>query len=157
MKITSSLVRATAATLQLQVVEPGAYLRKSDPEYETRWEEMPMRDDGNEGDETAGDSVFTVLVPKEYQVNRRLMRYRVAARNDAGASIRLPMLDDPSPNFAYVVWDGPRDMLAAPRPGKTPPLTFSSEMQQTLPTFTLLANAEDVRRSQWDGGYNTGS
>jgi hypothetical protein len=113
-----------------------------------------VRDDGQAGDELANDAVFTAIVPGDFQKNRRLIRYRIISRDEGGASLRLPYLDDPSPNFAYFVWDGPAEYVASPRPGKSEPLTFSSEMQQTLPIFTLIANAEDVRRSQWDGGYN---
>jgi hypothetical protein len=152
--ITASVLRATTATLQIQVVEPGAYIRKSDPEYGTRWEEIVMHDDGKDGDEMAGDMIFGARMPAEYQQNRRLIRYRIVARGEDGASVRLPYLDDTSPNFAYFVWDGPSEYVAAPRPGKSEALTFSSEMQRTLPIFTLVANADDVRRSQWDGGYN---
>jgi hypothetical protein len=118
-KIAATLMRAKSATLQLQVVEPGAYIRKSDPEYETRWDEIPMRDDGQAGDEHANDAVFTAIVPGDFQKNRRLIRYRIISRGEGGASLRLPYLDDPSPNFAYFVWDGPAEYVASPRPGKS--------------------------------------
>jgi hypothetical protein len=141
-------------TLQVQAVEPGAYVRKSDPEYAQRWEDLPMRDDGREGDSIAGDRIWTVTLPPERQVNRRLIRYRIIAADAAGSRLQLPYLDDEVPNFAYYIWQGPPSWAGSMRPGQTPAITFSGEFQQTLPTFTLLANADDVARSQWDGGYN---
>ena len=44
----------TKATLKLQAVAPGKYVRKSDPAYEKDWTDLPMRDDGQEGDAQAG-------------------------------------------------------------------------------------------------------
>lgn len=135
---------AQSATLHVQVVEPGAYVRKTDPEYETRWEQIPMRP-------TVGGWVADV--PAEMQKNRRLVRYRVTAENVNGLATRIPYLDDPCPNFAYYVWAGPQPWTAAAQPGK-PPITFPAEMQQSLQTFTLIASGQDVSRSQWDGGAN---
>src|SRR5439155_2469424 len=42
-------------------------------------------------------------------------------------------------------WTGARE------PGKTPATTFSAEFLGTLQTLHLLARAEDVAKSQWDG------
>ena len=52
------------------------------------------------------------------------------------------------------MWNGPLAWSGASQPGKTPVQTFSAELQRTLPIFTLIANADDVRRSQYDGGFN---
>src|SRR5688572_7731261 len=41
---------ATRVGLRLQAVAPGKYVRKSDPAYEKDWADLPMRDDGREGD-----------------------------------------------------------------------------------------------------------
>jgi hypothetical protein len=138
-------VTARAATLHAQFVEPGAYLRKSDPEYETRWQDFPMRADG---------STWVAELPADAQKNRRLVRYRITAEDAGGTTTRVPYRDDPVPNFAYFVWAGPPAWTAASQPGRTPPLTFSGEMQRTLPTFILLANAQEVSRSQWNGSAN---
>src|SRR5690242_14205314 len=44
------LVRGvTKPVLRLQAIAPGKYVRKSDPEYEKDWIDLPMRDDGREG------------------------------------------------------------------------------------------------------------
>src|SRR4051794_10802625 len=57
----------TKATLKLQAIAPGKYVRKSDPAYEQEWTDLPMRDDGQEGDAKAGDGIFSVRVPASWQ------------------------------------------------------------------------------------------
>jgi hypothetical protein len=146
-RIIASTTRGTvrAATLHVQFVEPGAYVRKSDPEYEARWQDIPMRYEN-------GDWIADVRA--EQQKNRRLVRYRITVESPDGARVRVPYADDASPNFAYFVWAGPPAWTGSPQPGKAPTITFSSDMLRTLPIFTLIANTQDVSRSQWDGGAN---
>ncbi|WP_238602552.1 choice-of-anchor X domain-containing protein [Fimbriiglobus ruber] len=141
----------TRATLKLQAVAPGKYIRKSDADYEKAWTELPMRDDGLEGDEKAGDSVFSVRVPPSYQRHRWLLRYRIVATDKTGKTVQSPAADDTCPNFAWWCDAGPAPWTGARDPGKTPPETFSAEFLGTLQTFHLLARADDVARSQWDG------
>src|SRR5262245_55612715 len=50
--------------LQIQVVEPGLYLRKSDAGYRTNWRDYPM-DETKEG--------FAVTIPGDLQKHRRLV------------------------------------------------------------------------------------
>lgn len=147
LRIAATSVRGTvrAATLHVQFVEPGAYVRKSDPDYESRWQDFPMRYEN-------GDWVTDLT--GEQQKNRRLVRYRITVEGNDGARVRLPYPDDPAPNFAYFVWAGPPAWTGSPQPGKAPPITFSSDLQRALPIFTLVANAQDVSHSQWDGGAN---
>ena len=140
--------------LHLQIVEPGAYLRKSDPTFETAWKTIPMRDDGTDGDAKAGDGIYTASVPAEVQTHRRLIRYRVTTTATKGMSVRVPYPDDDCPNFAWFCYGGLPAWTGASQPGKTPLLTFTSEFLGTLPTYHLLANHIDVECSQWDGGYN---
>jgi hypothetical protein len=151
--VTAKVPKESAkVALKLQAVAPGKYIRKSDPAYEKDWIDLPMRDDGQEGDAKANDGVYTVRVPPLYQKHRWLIRYRVTATDKAGKSLQAPESDDTCPNFAWwcdgglAPWTGTRD------PGKTPPLTFSAEFLNTLQTLHLVARAEDVARSQWDGG-----
>ena len=143
-----------AVTLKLQVVEPGAYLRKSDPAYATAWRDVPMRDDGMGGDARASDGIFTAIIPAELQRHRRLIRYRVTATDAVGMSATVPYADDDSSNFAYFCYDGIPGWSGASQPGKTPALAFAPEFLGTLPVYHLIAAREDVERSQWDGGYN---
>ena len=140
--------------LHVQSVEPGAYIRKSDPEYEARWQDVPMHDDGLNGDAAARDGVFTAVLPANFQTHRRLIRYRITATDGTGLGVRVPYPDDECPNFAYFVSNGPPAWTGSFEPGKTAPLTFTPQFQRTLPNYTLIANRDDVARSQWDGGFN---
>jgi hypothetical protein len=143
---------ATKATLRLQAVAPGKYVRKSDPAYEKDWTDLPMRDDGQEGDAKAGDGVFSVRVPANWQKHRWLVRYRVVATGKDGKTTRMPSADGPSPNYAWWCDAGPTAWTGTRDPGKTPVLNFSPEFFGTMQTMHLLAKADDVARSQWDGG-----
>ena len=141
-------------TVQLQFVEPGIYVRKTDAQFQTNWITVPMRDDGRNGDVRAGDGVFTATVPGEMQRHRRLARYRINVTTKSGLHLRAPFADDPSPNFAWFVYDGVPAWTGASQPGRTPPVTFPAEFLRTVPAYHLLARTEDVARSQWDGGAN---
>ncbi len=143
-----------SAKLLVQVVEPGSYIRKSDPAYEQGWQEFALHDDGKGGDARAQDNTLTAVVPGEFQKHRRLLRYRVIFMEVSGLNVRLPYTDDESPNFAWFCYDGVPAWTGASQPGKTPPLQFSSEFLTTIPVYHLLARHDDVERSQWDGGYN---
>lgn len=136
--------------LKLQAVAPGAYVRRSDPAYEKDWTELPLRDDGRDGDAKAGDGLHSVRVPATWQKHRWLLRYRIDAKGPDGKPARLPAADDPCPNFAWWCDNGPAPWTGTREPGKTPAVTFSTEFQSTLQSMQLLARAEDVEKSQWD-------
>jgi hypothetical protein len=140
----------TGATVKLQAVAPGKYVRKSDPAYEKEWADLRMRDDGQEGDAKAGDGVFSVRVPATWQRHRWLVRYRVVATDKEGKSTQAPSAEEPSPNFAWWCDAGPAAWAGTRDPGKTPVLNFSSEFFGTLQTMHLLAKADDVATSQWN-------
>ena len=142
-------------TLLYQVVEPGKYLRKSDPAFEKDWTPVPMRDDGKDGDTRAGDGVFSALLPGTIQQHRRLIRYRIAAEDARGQTMRVPYADDACPNFAYFCFTGFPPWTGFPgKPGEGASLVFANTLFTTLPTMTLLAVQDDVDKSQWDGGAN---
>ncbi len=143
--------RAKNAVVKLQAVAPGKYVRKSDPEYARDWTDLPLRDDGLEGDAKAGDGVFSALVPAAFQKHRWLVRYRVAAVGVDGTALQAPAADDTCPNFAWWCDAGPAAWKGSRDPGKTPPQTFAPEFLGTLQAMHLLAKADDVARSQWDG------
>ncbi|HVY71535.1 MAG TPA: CotH kinase family protein [Verrucomicrobiae bacterium] len=140
--------------LHLQLVEPGKYIRKTDPAYKTNWVEIPMHDDGRDGDAKAGDGVFTATVPGEWQRHRRLSRYWVSAKDTADVTARWPQATNASPNLAWFTYNGLPAWTGASHPGSTPALQFSSAFLGTLPAYHLIARADDVRKSQWDGSYN---
>jgi len=135
----------TNAVLQVQGVEPGRYIRKTDAEFAKSWREFPMRGDGRGN--------FTATVPGEVQRHRRLVRYRIRVEQPEAATV-VPFEDDPSPNFAWFCYDGIPAWTGASQPGKTAPWTFTPEFLGTLPAYHLIANHSDVERSQWDGAYN---
>src|SRR5205814_3756202 len=96
----------SSANFQYQLVDPGSYIAITDAAYATQWTTLAMHDDGLNGDVTAGDGIFTLVMPASFQVNRRLIRYRISSTDSLGASITAPYADDPQPNFAYYVYDG---------------------------------------------------
>jgi len=144
----------TKPVLKLQAVPPGKYIRKADPAYEKDWTDLPMRDDGQDGDATANDGVFTARVPASYQKHRWLIRYRVMATDAAGKAVRAPAADDTCPNFAWWCDAGPAAWSGSREPGKAPPVLYPAAFFDTLQSLHLVARAEDVARSQWDPGFH---
>jgi hypothetical protein len=110
-----------------------------------------MRDDGKEGDAKAGDGIFSTRLPATFQRHRWLVRYRIAATDRDGKTVRWPSADDACPNFAWWCDAGPAAWAGTRDPGKTPPLTFSADFLGTLQALHLLARSDDVAKSQWDG------
>lgn len=144
---------AATVVLKLQAVGPGKYVRKTDPAYEKDWADLPMRDDGRDGDATAGDGVYSARVPATYQQHRWLTRYRVAVTDAAGKTARLPA-DAACPNYAWWCDAGPAAWAGSREPGKAPAVTYSKEFLGTLQTLHLIARGEDVAKSQWDGNFH---
>jgi hypothetical protein len=142
------------AVLFYQLVDPGSYIRRSDPTYATDWTSLLLRDDGSGGDAVAGDSVFTAILPENLQAHRRLVRYRVTATDALGNAVSVPYADDEQPNFAYYVNDGIPAWRGAFRPGQTPLVTYPPDLLDDLPTYTLIANGSDIINSQYNGSYN---
>jgi len=144
-------------SLRYQIVEPGQYIEATDAAYENVWAELPMRDDGLNGDAAAGDSTFTVTLPGSIQVHRRLIRYRLETSDRQNASIRVPYSDDPQPNFAYFVYDGAPAWTGAIKPGDAGDLgrrfmVDATEMNR-LPILHLIAKKTAVEESTWFSRY----
>jgi hypothetical protein len=144
---------ASNPVLKLQVVAPGQYVRKSDAAYEKDWTDLPMKDDGKDGDAKAGDGVFSVRVPASYQKNRYLIRYRIVVTGSDGKAVRAPA-DEVCPNFAWWCDAGPADWVGSRAPGTSPNVTFPAAFLNTLQSLTLLARGDDVAKSQWDGNFH---
>ncbi|HZY84388.1 MAG TPA: choice-of-anchor X domain-containing protein [Gemmataceae bacterium] len=118
--VTARLAKGLARpVLRLQAVAPGKYVRQSDPGYEKDWTDLPMRDDGQEGDEKAGDGVYSVRIPAKYQQHRWLLRYNVVATDAAGKAVRAPEAEA-CPNFAWWCDAGPAAWTGSRQPGKAP-------------------------------------
>jgi hypothetical protein len=152
--VTARLAKGlTRPVLRLQAVAPGNYVRKSDPSYEKDWTDLPMRDDGKEPDEKAGDGVYSLRIPAKYQQHRWLIRYRVVATDETGKAVRAPEAED-CPNFAWWCDAGPAAWTGSRQPGKTPAVTYPAAFLDTLQAVHLLARAEDVAKSQWDPQFH---
>lgn len=141
-----------AVNLHLQIVAPGAYIRKSDDAYETTWTTLPMKDDGLNGDAQAGDGIFTAVVPA--QSHRRLVRYRISATNSAEHVVTVPYRDDGSPNFAWFVYNGVPSWSGAFVPGSTPVVTYPGSLLAALPTYHLIATSSDVTACQYNSNHS---
>lgn len=140
--------------LEYQLVDPGNYVRLGDAAYDGNWTTVVMRDDGTNGDITAGDDTYSATLPGSLQTHRRLIRYRITTSDMLGASVRAPYADDPQQNFAYFVYDGVPDYTASLRPGVEPNVVYSGEALDDIATYHLLANANDVTNSQYNGQFN---
>jgi hypothetical protein len=157
--------------LLYQIVEPGSYVPVTlpsfsstptipNPDYGNGWVIVTMHDDGLNGDETAGDDIFTARIPASVQKHRRLVRYTLAASDPRGSTVAAPYPDDPQPNFAYFVYDGVPAWKGAIQPGSSDPqkarvVTYSAELMQSLPVYHLIARAVDVDNSQYNSSYNS--
>ena len=155
----------SAVTLQYQLVNPGAYIRLSDAEYQTNWTNAVMLDDGLNGDSVAGDSVYSVQLPGSLQTNRRLVRYRITAQNTLGKSLTAPYTDDPQPDFAYFVYDGVPAWTGAVNPNgqsgrsnypQDTPVTYDANVMRSLPVYHLISREVDVLDCQYNSAYNDG-
>jgi hypothetical protein len=157
--------------LKYQIVNPGNYIpitlpnypstnpaTKPNPAYETAWITLTMHDDGLSGDEQANDDVYSVTMPTNLQVHRRLIRYRIVIEDNVGYGLTVPYPDDPQPNFAYFVYDGVPAWSAAINPqGPWPDnqiVTYGTELMQSLPVYHLLSRAIDVQNCQYNPGYD---
>jgi hypothetical protein len=135
-----------AVTLEYQLVEPGSYIRATDPEFATNWTNITMA--------PVGGGEYSVTLPGALQVHRRLVRYRVVAEDRGGASVRLPLPGDPSLNFAYFTHDGAPAWNGANEPGVTTSVTYSATLMNSLPIWHLISREDDVLDCQYNGAYN---
>jgi len=146
-----------AVSVQLQTVEPGQYIRLTDPEFSRDWTALAMYDDGLGGDLQAGDDIYTVRLPGAMQVHRRLIRYRITASDGAGLSVRVPYPDDPQPNFACFVYDGAPAWRGAIKPGDPGPLgevvEYGADVMRSLPIYHLISRESDVLDCQYNQAY----
>ncbi len=136
-------------TLMYQLVNPGNYIARLDPQYGANWVSVPMHDDGLDGDAVLQDSIFSVQLPASLQTHRRLVRYKILATDSLGANIVAPYSDDPQPNFAYFVYDGVPTWRGAVQPGVTPVIEYPVEVMRSLPVYHLISKKSDVENSTW--------
>ncbi len=149
-----------SVNLDYQLVDPGDYIKISDPRYNTDWTTVAMVDDGTNGDLLAGDDVFSVLMPAALQTHRRLVRYRITAVDGLGASVTGPYSDDPQPNFAYFVYDGIPSWTGKATPSDSDVVyNFNTlpTLQQQVPVYHLITTREEHEESQHIPNAVTGS
>ena len=140
-----------SVTLTYQLVEPGSYLHKEDAAYETGWVSLPMVDNGSGGDVALGDSIYTVTIPANLQVHRRLVRYRITVEDSLGNAQQTPFEDDESPNFAYFCYNGVPDWTGSKRPGASPNVTYPAAALESVSVYQLITKESDVILCQWTG------
>lgn len=137
-------------TLDYQIVDPGAYIRLTDTNYDTSWTSVTMTDNGSTGDALAGDSIYSVALPASLQQHRRLVRYRIHFADISGSSDVAPYPDDEQPNFAYFTYNGVPSWTGSFTPSTTVE-TFPNTLMDDMPVYQLLAQAGDVTSSQYGG------
>jgi len=130
--------------LMYQPVSPGSYITIQDGQYHAQWYMLEMHDDGLDGDVTARDDLYTVVLPSTLQTHRRLIRYKMIVTDTLGNSMVVPYPDDPQPNFAYFVYDGVPGWNGAARPGATEVVEYSPEVMCSLPVYHMIAKKQDV-------------
>lgn len=144
--------------LEYQIVEPGTYVELSDAAYQTNWIALPMQDLGIKPDNIPGDATYSVEIPGTVQENRRLIRYRITAEDRKGQQITVPFADDPSPNFAYFVYDGVPAWRGAIQPNsadaqRRSPQLFETNVMRRLPVYHLISKQSSVEHSTWLDRY----
>lgn len=140
----------TSAQLAYQVVAPGNFIPAHlpipianhnidtsqalpvNPDFENaaNWTTVTLLDNGTNGDATAGDGIYTAVIPG--QAHRSLVRYRVTATDSTGISVRAPFADDESKNFAVFVYSGVPDYQGVP-----------ASTLKTLPVYQFLTRKAD--------------
>jgi lamin tail-like protein/CotH protein len=135
--------------LHTQLVNPGSYINITDAAYQTNWSNLTMHDDGLNGDEFAGDDIYTVEMAAGFQTHRRLVRYRITIVDAGARSVTVPYTDDPQPNFAYFVYDGVPAWQGAIEPGGAPVIEYGTEVMNSLPVYHLISKKSDVEANTW--------
>ncbi len=140
-------------TLRYQLVDPGNYIELTDAAYTNTWINLAMNDAGINGDDRAGDSIYTAVLDGSLLTHRRLIRYRISAADATGLNATVPYSDDPQPNFALFCYDGVPAWRGAVRPGVTPVLDFDTNVMRRLPAVHLISKRSSVEDATWFSRY----
>ncbi len=128
-------------TLEYQHMAPGAYIRRTDPTFETDWTSLPMSYDADLGKHVA-------TVPA--QPHRTLVRYRVRATDLATSALEsvAPFANDPEPNFGYFVYDGIPDYVATNSAfGES---GFTHTNLDKVPVYFIVGHPDDIEQVQFE-------
>ncbi len=131
----SAAMGVSAVRLLVQVVEPGGYIALHDPEYAARWTAYSME---------ARDGFYQVELPRDLQVHRRLIRYRIEAVDAAGGQVLAPYPDDPQPNFAYFVYNGVPPWNGSITGGAEGRASYDFAQMRSLPVYHFIAKQPDI-------------
>ncbi len=142
-----------SVTLRYQLVDPGSYIELTDAAYANSWTSLAMNDAGVNGDERAGDNIYTAALDGSLLTHRRLIRYRISAGDATGLGVTVPYPDDPQPNFALFCYDGVPAWRGAVRPGVTPVLDFDTNVMRRLPAVHLISKRSAVEDATWFSRY----
>ncbi len=132
-----------SATLEYQVVAPGHYLARNDPQFSRQWTPLTMT--------ASGSGQFSAILPSDRQVNRHLVRYRICSASQG--PVLLPPAADAQGNFAYFVYAGVPAWQGAVNPrqsaNQSPPVTYPSEVLTRVPVYHVLATRAAVENVMW--------
>jgi len=162
-KMTASIAAGYSnIALRYQVVEPGDYIELHDPGYAKEWKDLPF----HAGAVVKGRTVYSAEFPADLQKHRRLIRYRITAKDAAGkailapvipatiATINSPATPEMQSNYAYFVYDGLPPWKGAIDPAsKDPalakPIEFSSETLAKVQPYHLLGKKTSIENVTW--------
>lgn len=92
--------------LQYQKVDAGNYISKTDAAYSSNWTNITMYDNGSGVDSLSNDGIYTLAIPSNVQIHRRLIRYRIQVSTSNGYQKIYPNQNHRESNYAYFVYDG---------------------------------------------------
>lgn len=129
-----------SVSLSYQLVNPGDYIARSDERYSTEWTSIAMELDPAESD------TYTVTLPADLQIHRRLIRYRISATDGKDSGVSAPYIDDPQPNFAYFVYDQV-PAYTARATSSDDPVTYTSDVLNSVPVYQLITTRDHHERA----------
>ena len=155
--MTAKLAQPSTAkdvALLYQLVDPGHYIAWADAAFKSQWIQVPMHDDGQQGDALAGDGIYSVELPGTLQIHRRLVRYRLQLTDASGHSISVPDRGEKGSNDAYYVYDGVPAWKASINPKsrdskQSEPINFSAAAMRRVQVYQLIAKDPDVKAATW--------
>jgi hypothetical protein len=151
-RVTISATIAAGVTdvrLEYQVVEPGAYIELKEPAYAKGWLSEPMKMVGE---------AHQAELPESVQKHRRLVRYRIVAKDQAGKSLVSPQVEGvagASPNYAYFVYGDMPAWRGAIEPGsrdrrRAQVTEFPPEALSRIQVYHLIGKRRSIENATWN-------
>lgn len=130
--VTAEVLHAETVTLEVQVVPAGEFISLDDREFLRRWQSVPMT--------ALDDNRYKTTI--EAHPHRTLVRYRLRAVSADGEETLLPAETEPTPNFAWFVYDG------VPPYRATNPVERTHTVLEKVPVYHLISDADDIHQCQ---------